>query len=168
MKHGELWLLVLAGLSAGALAQTCPIDLPRTAPDSRYALMSAGGEVRDTRTGLVWQRCALGQAWNGAACTGAAVRHTWRQALEASRAAGPGWSVPDIRAMRTLVERGCFAPAVNPVFFPTPTDHGYWSSTTLSGYGGIYALTVNFADGSSNGLEKQSPGAYVRLVRGPE
>ena len=50
-----------------------------TTPDSRYELLNAGAEVRDTMTNLVWQRCRLGQHWNGSDCTGVAVKYTWQK-----------------------------------------------------------------------------------------
>lgn len=159
------WLLPVWAVSGGVLAQSCPATVVVTAPDSRYELLNGGHEVKDMRTGLIWQRCSLGQAWDGAACSGAAVRHTWRQGLEAAAAAGPGWSLPNIRELRSLVERGCFSTAMNAEFFPgTPTSVGSWSSTTVAGYGGIYALAVDFTDGSGNGRAKNDT-AFVRLVR---
>lgn len=33
------------------------------------------GTVTDTRTGLTWMRCALGQTWDGSTCVGVAGEH---------------------------------------------------------------------------------------------
>lgn len=159
------WLMPVWALSGVVMAQSCPATVAATAPDSRYELINGGHEVQDRRTGLIWQRCSLGQFWDGAACAGEAVRHTWRQGLEAAAATGSGWSLPNIRELRSLVERGCFSTAMNAEFFPgTPTAVSAWSSTTVAGYGGTYALAVDFTDGSGNGRAK-SETAFVRLVR---
>ncbi len=67
------------------LAQAaCFADSPLTRPDERYQAVegSNGGQVKDTQTGLVWQRCVLGQAWDGAACTGNLTPQDWPSATK--------------------------------------------------------------------------------------
>lgn len=41
------------------------------------------GTVTHHATGLIWQRCSLGQSWDGTDCTGTATTFTWQQALAA-------------------------------------------------------------------------------------
>ena len=158
-----LFGLLAATLAGHALAQTCPANVKRTAPDSRYELQNSGAEVWDKQTDLIWQRCSLGQSWDGSSCTGAATGHTWQQALEAARAAGGGWALPDKRELQSLVERGCYNPAVNITVFPNTPSSGYWSSSSVAGYGD-YAWLVYFYGGYDYGGGKDYDN-YVRLVR---
>jgi hypothetical protein len=156
-------LLLTLTATGAALAQTCPANVKRSAPDSRYELQNSGAEVWDKQTDLIWQRCSLGQSWDGSTCTGAATRHTWQQALEAAKAAGGGWALPNKRELSSLVERGCYNPAINNMAFPNTPSSWYWSSSSVAGYGG-YAWYVHFYDGYDGYGHKYS-GYYVRLVR---
>jgi len=54
-------LAVLAALSitTGHAQQVCNSNLAETAPESRFQL--SDGEALDTKTGLIWKRCALGR-----------------------------------------------------------------------------------------------------------
>jgi hypothetical protein len=158
-----LFGLLAATLAGHALAQTCPANVKRTAPDSRYELQNSGAEVWDKQTDLIWQRCSLGQSWDGSSCTGAATGHTWQQALEAAKAAGGGWALPNKRELQSLVERGCYNPAVNITVFPNTASSWYWSSSSVAG-NGDYAWGVAFDDGY-DGLDYKGNGYYVRLVR---
>lgn len=118
-----------------AQAQTCNPNIVRTAPDSRYELVvgSGGSEVLDKKTGLIWQRCSLGQTWNGTTCTGAAIRHTWTDALAQAKSLGNGYRLPNIRELKSLTERACMEPAINSKFFPNTTNDGYWSASPYGG-----------------------------------
>lgn len=157
-------LLLTLTATGSAVAQTCAANVKRTAPDSRYELQNGGAEVWDKQTDLVWQRCSLGQSWNGSACTGMAVGHTWQQALEAAQAAGGGWLLPNKRELHSLVERGCYKPAINLTLFPnTPTDDWYWSSSSFAGLG-EYAWMVYFGNGDDHRDVKYYDHS-VRLVR---
>ena len=155
--------LLAAALTGHALAQTCPANVKRTAPDSRYELQNSGAEVWDKQTDLIWQRCSLGQSWDGSSCTGAATGYTWQQALEAAKAAGGGWALPNKRELQSLVERGCNNPAVNSTFFPNTPSSGYWSSSSVAGYGDN-AWDVDFGGGNGYDDGKYNDD-YVRLVR---
>ena len=155
--------LLAAVLTGHALAQTCPANVKRTAPDSRYELQNSGAEVWDKQTDLIWQRCSLGQSWDGSSCTGAATGHTWQQALEAARAAGGGWALPDKRELQSLVERGCYNPAVNSNVFPNTPASGYWSSSSVAGYGdGGRGVHFDYGYGTR---DLKGGDHYVRLVR---
>ena len=157
-------LLLTLTATGAAVAQTCPANVKRTAPDSRYEVQNGGAEVWDKQTDLIWQRCSLGQSWDGSACTGAAVGHTWQQALEAAKAAGGGWLLPNQRELHSLVERGCNNPAINLTLFPnTPTNEWFWSSSSAAG-DGDNAWSVRFHDGYGGDVSKPN-GFYVRLVR---
>jgi hypothetical protein len=167
--------LLLALLADAAHAATCPNDIIRIAPNSRYQALklSNNSEVQDLDTRLIWQRCSLGQVWDGQTCTGNATRHTWRGALELAKQAGNGWRVPNIKELQSLLDRSCFDPAINIVYFPnTKSDHYLSSSPKRSDMEAVNAVWgIDFDRGDTIGLSTFSPSlqgapdAYVRLVR---
>ena len=151
-------------------AQTCQSNIKNKTPDSRYQLLSNGSEVKDLKTGLIWQRCSLGQTWDGTTCTGTASQYTWQQALQAAKDAGNGLTLPNIKELSSLANRACYNPAINDTFFPnTPFDSStyyggaYWSSSPVAGYGGN-AWLVYFVYGNDYGGLKDFA-HFVRLVR---
>ncbi len=153
----------LLALSVAAQAQTCNTAMPRKAPDSRYTVQAGGAEVQDTQTGLIWQRCSLGQSWNGATCAGSAGVYTWQSALQAARDLGNGWRVPNFKELQSLVEEACYSPAINETLFPATPSNWYWTSSPYANGGG-YAWVVYFSSGNTYHNDKSS-GYYVRVVR---
>lgn len=162
-----IYLTVSVCMVSAAQAQTCNTNIVRTAPDSRYELVvgSGGSEVLDTQTGLIWQRCSLGQTWNGTTCTGAASFHTWTGAIAKARAIGNGYRLPNIRELKSLTEKACFEPAINNTFFPNTASDGYvyWSASPVAPLNG-YAWYVDFYHGIT-GYSIMSRNFHVRAVR---
>jgi hypothetical protein len=165
-------LLVLIGLSVDALAQSCPANVPRVAPDSRYSISEpVSGEfvVTDLATGLMWKRCSEGQS--GATCTGTVSTQDWTTALtlanNATHAGFSDWRLPNAEELLSLVETGCASPAINAVVFPaTASVFAYWSSTTFAPSSGS-AWHVEFNRGELATLVgPKSNNLHVRLVRG--
>jgi hypothetical protein len=162
-------------LAASPLAQAvCSIEDGVPKPDSRYEAVAnavpAGSEVRDTVTGLVWQRCTLGMAWNNGRCTGSANSLSWAQAVEAAQTASPSangrrWRLPTQAELYSLADRACSNPAINTTWFPeTPSALAWSSSVSVSN--SDYAWAVNFVYYGSEPAQKNF--AYrVRLVRAP-
>ncbi len=150
-------------------AQTCQSNIKNKTPDSRYQLLSNGSEVKDLKTGLIWQRCSLGQTWDGTTCTGTASQYTWQQALQTAKDAGNGLTLPNIKELSSLANRACYNPAINDTFFPnTPFDSStyygaYWSSSPVAD-GGDYAWFVYFHGGYDR-FDFRSLSLFVRLVR---
>ena len=159
------YLTLLVGMVSVAQAQTCNPNIVRTAPDSRYELVvgSGGSEVLDKKTGLIWQRCSLGQTWNGTTCTGTASTHTWTDALAKVRAVGNGYRLPNIRELKSLTEKACVAPAINNTFFPHTASDDYWSASPDANSFNL-AWHVYFGDGFTGGNHKDDY-YYVRAVR---
>lgn len=154
--------IVLAS-SMVAYAQTCKDTIKATTPDSRFTLLNGGSEVKDNKTGLIWQRCSLGQTWNGSTCTGTANTYPWQNALKAAKAVGNGYRLPNIKELTSIVELKCYAPAINLHTFPnTPSDR-YWSSSPHA-YGNYSAWGVYFLYGYDYNHGKGYQGA-VRAVR---
>jgi hypothetical protein len=59
----------------------------------------------------MWMRCALGQNWNGATCTGSGQAYTWQAALQAAEGSSfagySDWRLPDIKELSSIVEQAC-------------------------------------------------------------
>ena len=158
--------LVVATLVGHAEAQTCLENVTRTAPDSRYELQNSGAEVWDKQTDLIWQRCSLGQSWDGNTCAGAAMGFSWQHALEAAKAAGGGWTLPNKRELQSLMEWACREPIVNVTVFPNTLSYWYWTSSSVAGRGDSVWI-VNLYHGDDYYDSKiQRQGVYgVLLVR---
>lgn len=74
--------------------------------DSRFEL--SGPTARDKQTGLIWQRCNLGQRWENDACSGKAKWVDRKTALELAlneaERSGQGWRLPTIRELSGLMD----------------------------------------------------------------
>ncbi len=140
------------------VAQVCRDTIAANTPDSRFVVN--GDEVTDTDTGLIWQRCTLGQT--GSDCSGgSADTYSWQQALQAASAP---WRLPNIKELRSIVEEKCVDPAINlTVFLFIFSSNGWSASPGASGSGN--AWNVNFYYGDSYSFN-MSGYLHVRLVRG--
>ena len=152
-----LFLLLLA--STVGYTQTCNDRVQATTPDSRFEI--TGNEVKDLQTGLIWQRCSVGQSWGGSGCSGSATTYIWSDAL--SLATGD-WRLPNLKELTSIVETACYNPAINLTVFPSTPSSWYWSSSPYAS-GSNYAWYVYFHGGYDYTLNKHNS-AYVRLVRG--
>ncbi len=158
--------MVSDALAQSAPAQTCSANIQKTKPDSQYRISPDGTEVTDTKTGLIWQRCALGMSWVGNTCAGTATNYTWENALAQAASVASStqvaWRLPNEKELKSLVETACTWQAVNEIIFPaTPADA--WSSSAFAS-GTNNAWYVNF-DVGNNGQYGKSDGLAVRLVR---
>lgn len=155
-------LTLFSSLSAQA---ACRSDIPVSAVDSRYEILatSNGSEIRDKLTGLIWQRCSVGQTWNGNSCDGSATLHSWTDALLQVESYGSSWRLPNIKELQGLRETSCIDPAINTRFFPDTERHQYWSSSPNTSNGNN-AWFVEFSSGATSNYSK-SNGSYVRAVR---
>jgi len=161
------YLALLVCMVSVAKGQTCNLNIVRTTPDSRYELVvgSGGSEVLDKQTGLIWQRCSLGQSWNGTVCTGTASIHTWTDALAKAKEVGNGYRLPNIKELSSLAEKACVGSAINNSYFPNTASIGYWSSSPDAGSNNYnYVWNVEFHYGSSHYNTKNYEGV-VRVVR---
>lgn len=95
-----------------------------------------GGVVEDRLTGLVWRRCAEPQTWNGRRCTWSAKRYDYVRAVQHA-GAQPGWRLPTVKEMNSLVGRRLDGLDVPPADFPPtgaePLRQGFWTSTVCNG-----------------------------------
>ena len=157
---------LLIGLTANtSFAQTCTSNSEPVTPTSRFTLQ--GDQVLDKRTGLIWQRCTVGQSWNEAAqsCDGQPLKRNWKDTLEQ---APEGWRVPNIREVNSITEFTCSRPAINLAVFPNTPLEFYWSSTPVMRSDGLYPARVwgifQVNNGIPGGISKDAA-ISVRLVK---
>lgn len=127
--------------------------------DGRYELLPTGDEVRDLKTKLIWQRCLVGQEWNGARCIGSPDRFTFGEAKDL---VGDGWRVPSKTELESLLDFTHLKPTIHRrAFFSMGGE--VWTSSIVPN-ASHQASAVSFDYGFSyNAL--RSNGFYVRLVR---
>ena len=134
-------------------------------PDERYT-NHGNGTVTDNATGLMWQRCAIGQSGND--CTGSARSFTWEEALaEAANSNHAGfsdWRLPNIKELHSLVARDRYDPAININAFPNTPSNWHWS-TSPSAIDADNAWILDFEYGYGYN-RRHYIGDHVRLVRG--
>jgi len=141
---------------------------------------NGNGTITDNNTGLVWQKCSMGQN-NDASCSGSATTHNWYQASGTYDAtynpstisvcgslslAGTGWRLPSKKELVGIVDYSIPdpGPSIQQTYFPnTVVSSYYWLSTTYASDSGV-AWVVAFRNGSVGGYGKSKAG-YVRCVR---
>ena len=136
-------------------------------------LIAKEGEVRDTKTGLIWRRCSLGEEWQkGKGCVGEIELMKRSEAEERVRLLGNNWRLPSIDELLTLVEKRCKSPMINTKFFGKVYDitgegANYLSASIyLEGDEVLPTLfyMIDFMNGGVDAHTKSFVGA-VRLVR---
>lgn len=160
MKPVLMFCLALSAgsLTSGAAAQT------------RYTVSADQQEVTDSRTGLIWRRCAEGMTASGGTCTGsarmfylheAALQHAAAQAVSTGKA----WRLPNIKELSSIADKSRSNPAIDTTAFPATPSNWFWSSSPYVGYP-VNAWVVGFYDGSV-GFNYRGVGIdyRVRLVR---
>ena len=173
-------------VQASQPAQQTPQAQTRTNQviDGRYEILANGTEVKDRQTGLIWQRCAVGQQWSGSTCAGDAGKFQFENA---QRLAGAGWRVPNIRELASLivcssgkmkdaddvgdggppVKNNCDSnftrPTIQTQAFPNLPGTWFWSASNHK-TDPNFAQIVNFYDGYPSS-DHRGQGNFVRLVR---
>jgi hypothetical protein len=170
-----------------AVSPYAEISCANTGQDGAYSINpiayidNGNGTVTDKNTGLVWQRCSVGQN-NDASCSGTAETFTWYQAAgvydanynsSSQNVCGTltwggqtGWRLPTKKELMSIVNYAIPypVPTVTSAFFPNTVASGYWPSTTYA-INPSTAWWVDFSDGASYYFPKYF-GFYVRCVRG--
>ena len=149
--------LVRGGQSLGLL------DIAR--PNTDYS-DQGDGTVMHVPTRLTWQRCVVGQSWNGSTCSGIASAFTWDTAkLLTSQFAGKtDWRLPTEDELVSLVDYSKYSPLINTALFPNTPSSYFWSGSPMTN-GSDSAWSVHFGDGYA-GTDYRSNDYGVRLVRG--
>ena len=159
----KITLMILLAASSYTYA-LCNDRVARTAPDSRYELLNNNTEVKDKQTGLIWQRCSLGQIWDGTSCTGSAAKYNWANALQTAKNLGNGWRVPNVKELDSLIEQACYNPSINETYFPNIRSGNLWSSSPVA-YHGNRAWVVDFYYSSNSDASSKYNPYTVLLVR---
>jgi len=160
----EYWTVDFAqgktGSGAGITGLSYELRLVRGVPAAGALTPSADGtEVTDSRTGLIWQRCTVGQSWNGSTCVGPISQYSHELALAFAKAP---WRVPNVKELSSLVG-GSLGMAIDGSVFVATQPAGYWTSTP-DVRNPAAAWGVSFSDGSASPLPRSSY-LYLRLVR---
>ena len=169
---GLLALCVSSFASFPIQAQTCQTDsIPATTPSSRFTV-HGDGTVTDHRTRLMWKQCSEGRS--GADCSeGSVGYYSWPAALEQARtvnedggfAGHADWRLPNVKELRSIVERQCYDPAINLSVFPNASSDWHWSGSP-NATNSDNAWFVSFNNGNSNFGNLRNDNNAVRLVRG--
>lgn len=172
-----MWIIVLLAGPAWA-QQACPEGYALTTPSGDFADAGAG-MVTHTPTGLVWKRCAEGQIWASGTCTGSSAFYNWQGAFARADAVNAGvagtqnmsysdWRVPNLNELQSLVEQGCFWPAINlsqfPNFPPLTEDY-FWSASPVAG-SSDHAWLIDFTSGGLGNIKNRIEANHIFLVRG--
>jgi uncharacterized repeat protein (TIGR01451 family) len=126
------------------------------------------GTVTDTKTGLIWQACAVGQTFEPSfgTCLGEAKTYNYADAMEITSDFGgqTDWRVPTISELHSIIDLKKTNPSINKSLFLNPPAVWFWSAS-VNAYSPNYAWFVNFNNGDDYYNGKGSNYA-VRLVRG--
>jgi len=128
--------------------------------------------VTDTRTGLTWQQCTVGQD-PSTNCGGSYTIFTWDNAVSycndlvfpPSGAVFSDWRLPNPKEFESLQDDSLWNPSINRTFFPNNPMSAYHTSTTDASTPthNWWAGFVGNTNGSN--IKKNSVGV-VRCVRG--
>ncbi len=127
------------------------------------------GTVKDNGTGLVWQKCGVGQT-NDATCSGGAGQNTWVTMINYCNSlslASKTWRLPNRNEIFSITDfTKSTSPTLDSSFFPSnPVATYHWSSSS-------YAPTIANAWGMlfSNAdliFDTKTNSGHVRCVTGP-
>lgn len=172
MKLHHVLIVLLGCLFTNTLyaQQICNPKIPSSTPDERYH-DNGDGSVTDTKTGLEWSRCSVGQAWEDGTCIGEAEPLLWSIAslVAATTETAEGknkWRLPEIKELSELTELQCARPAINLTIFPNTPAAAFWTWTRFANKDGSF-WTVQFILGETV-PEMGDRTAYIRLVRDPK
>lgn len=194
---------VLAGLGAALAAPNAFADRPRcvgveavveaSTPTDRFEISDS--LVTDKSTKLMWARCPVGYSYDGSCSLTPLVAATfgWKDAIaKAEDPAGnstgvylgkSGWRVPNLKELASIIEHGCFSPAINNIVFPGTPPGNFWTNSALRKELNVElkAWVIDFGEGkaapadasyaikgqdlSGQPLRVPSNSLYLRLVR---
>ena len=149
------------------MAQTCQTEteIPSSTPNTRY-IDHSNGTVTDSKTGLMWMKCSLGQSGNDCA-TGGTNTYNWQEALVTadgySFAGYTDWRLPNIKELRSIVEQRCYDPSINLDVFPATPISNVWSASPYSYLSNSTWVVDSYYGVASH--DDRSNFSHVRLVR---
>jgi|WetSurMetagenome_2_1015567.scaffolds.fasta_scaffold00092_4 hypothetical protein len=174
---GQIWLV---GFDRGkVLPDSYPsgqVRCVRGAQEAQSYTDNNNGTVTDNRTGLMWQKCSVGQ--DPLTCSGTLNYYNWWQASgttapvynpkhisvcgDLSLAGYADWRLPNIIELESLTDDTRYDPTINITYFPNTASDIYWSST--SDADSQFNWRVDFRDGDI-ATDIYAEQRYVRCVR---
>jgi len=153
----------------------CTAGNPNSSVLENTPTTAFNGTVDDTvlhsLTGLVWDRCSLGQVWNTGSCTASATTYNWQNALkevkirnDANHLGHSDWRLPNRDELHSIAEYCGAEPTINQTIFPNTSMLNYWSSSS-SAFAPNAAWIVHFGHSGTSTISKSNT-YNVRLVRG--
>lgn len=134
----------------------------RVSPENRF-VVNPDGTVTDTATCLQWQRATADIDGNGRPDQ-MTLQSALAYAGNLSLGGHEDWRVPDINELSSIVDFGCYRPAINTTNFHSTMEHNYWSSTSSAvNKGNLWSVT--FYNGYTYDQDKYKKN-YLRVVRG--
>lgn len=124
------------------------------------------GTVNDSITGLLWQKCSLGESGTDCA-TGSASSFVWSDAVSQCanlNLMGTGWRLPDAFELTQLVDYGSSSTSINSTVFPGTNPAPYWTSSVHAAQS-AWAWYVSFSQGNT-WVNNKTETYKVRCVRG--
>jgi hypothetical protein len=123
------------------------------------------GDLVDNRTlRLRWMRCSIGQTWYRGGCTGEPHSLNFERARRLVTKEYPGWRIPTIGELRTVVRLKKNGPIVDPKYFPKTPPSVHFSSTKIPGKGQTI-LGIDFSTGLEVTCSPRKDFGFVKLVR---
>jgi len=160
-------------LPQSCFAQQCDPSLTATTPSQRF--IASENTVQDRVTGLFWQRCVIGQTWNGETCLDDNRKQirswfAWQDANNEIRRlqqkpAYKGWRLPSLAELKTIIEKRCHDPSINLEVFPNGPAWQFWTSDELSS-NKAYVWRIDFKNGNIGSDLKTNYSYHIRLVKG--
>ncbi|MBN1772018.1 MAG: DUF1566 domain-containing protein [Deltaproteobacteria bacterium] len=143
-----------------------------TAGPRRFSTVGPGGAVvRDDFSGLEWDRCLLGETWDGTTCTGTSTQVSWTDAMAdcgENRHGSTGWRLPTVRELRLLRNWCELGQSPDTVAFPGLTEQYHWTSTEYADdpTNSAWGVQFIFRTYSRDFLKTSVTDLYARCVRG--
>ena len=154
---------LLAAVQVGSLPAAC-----RKPPHPVARFEAQDNEVRETGSGLIWERCSAGEHWQAGRCAGAIRLMSLAEARRYAAQRGSGWRLPTLDELSGLVDDRCQSPAIDTRIFPNvrAREEGrssYWTDTPFETIDTMNYV-VDFMTGEVDARSTGFP-LGVRLVR---
>ena len=115
-----------------------------------------------------WFRCSVGQQWVKDNCKGDVLKLTIEQANQVANILtarhGPGWRLPTLKELQSLVESNNKPPKINQLIFPNTYKGPYWTADNNK-FMKNNNWSVNFYTGQSYARFFRYQKLAVRFIR---